>query len=71
MVTDLGPLSKVQLCSQVLTDPGLALGNLLQNYILACQVEGKSPATIEAYHRRLRDFLRYKACVSKRLLSVY
>jgi len=62
MVIDLGPLSKVQLCSKVITDPGLeskTLGGFLQNYILACQVEGKAPATIEAYYRRLRDFLRF------------
>lgn len=62
MITDLGPLSKVQLRSIPIADPGLASRALtvsLQNYILSCQVEGKSPNTIEGYHRRLRQFLGF------------
>jgi site-specific recombinase XerD len=58
MLTDHSPLSKIQLSSLVISDHS-PLSSLLQNYLISCQVEGKSPYTIEAYHRRLRDFLTF------------
>ncbi len=37
----------------------LVLSNLIEAYLLTCQAEGKSPATIRWYEQKLRAFLDY------------
>lgn len=62
MFLDHSPLSKVQIQSVSIPDPGLVskpLYEILRNYLLACRVEGKSPHTIEAYGRRVKQFLAF------------
>jgi hypothetical protein len=51
MITDLAPLSKIQLCSKLIVDPGLALGNLLQNYTLARQLTAATTMPVDVYEK--------------------
>jgi len=62
MLIDHSPISKVQIQTLSIPDPGplsSPLYDVLRNYLLACQVEGKSPHTLEGYGRRLKQFLAF------------
>ncbi|PVV83505.1 integrase [Dehalogenimonas alkenigignens] len=64
MVFDPGLSRRIHDCARSAVELGLLsksddLGSLLRLYLYSCQVEGKSPATLDGYNRRIHAFISF------------